>query len=410
MRVAQVVPDLDPASGGPATNVPRLSMALARLGVEVELHWVGALPEPWRDTDMARLPGLSLYPAAPAWPQRLRRSPGLRRHLLDSRCDLVHAHCLWQRPLGYALAAAQTRRRPLVISPRGMLNPWPLRRSRLKKLLARALVHPGAFARAAGWHATAESEAGHIRALGFRQPICIAPNGIEAPRDDGDSAHAHYLARWPELRDRRVLLFYSRFHPKKRIRELLDDFAALAAARPEWHLLAVGLPEGHTVDALRAQARTLGIEARCTIVDGRHEPKPYALAELFVLPSHDENFGSVVAEALAAGVPVLTTTGTPWEHLDGLRAGAWVEPDRFRDALARLTAHAPEALRAAGARGRRYVLETFEWARVAARLRDFYAERIQRARAEAPTLPGGHPPRRALRADHPATPDDPGAA
>ncbi len=404
MRVAQVVPDLDPASGGPATNVPRLSAALASLGVEVELHWVKTPPEALR-SDLAGRPGLSLYPAAAAWPARVKRSPALRRHLLFSACDLVHAHCLWQYPLGYAWAAARTRRRPLVISPRGMLNPWPLRRSRFKKLLARVLVHPGALAGAAGWHATAETEAGHIRARGFRQPLCIAPNGIDAPQDDGGAARAHYLARWPELRDRRVLLFYSRFHPKKRICELLADFAALAAARPDWHLLAVGLPEGYSVATLRAQASLLGVAERTTIVDGHDEPKPYAMAELFVLPSHDENFGSVVAEALAAGVPALTTTGTPWEHLDGLRAGAWVEPDQLQPALARLTALPADALRAAGARGRRYVLDAFEWTRVAARLRDFYAERIQRARAEAPTQPGVP-----VKAPRRVPPDDVGVA
>lgn len=367
MRVALVVPDLDPGSGGPAENVPRLGAALARLGVAVELHTVGPAPP-------SSEPGLRFVGAAPAWPRRLARSPELRRALLLARADVVHAHCLWQRPLGYAVQAARAAGVPLVISPRGMLNPWPLRRSRLKKLLARLLVHPGAFRRAAGWHATSEPEARHIRELGLRQPICIAPNGIEPPADDGDAVRRHYRAAAPGIDGRRVLLFYSRLHSKKRVLELLDDFAAVAPQRPDWHLLIVGWPEEYGVARLRAEAARRGLETCVTVLDGRGAPKPYPVAELFVLPTHDENFGRVVAEALAWGLPVVTTTGTPWEHLNVVRAGAWVEPHQVGGALLALTARGAADLRAAGERGRRFVLERFDWARVAARLHAFYAE------------------------------------
>ncbi len=373
MRVALVVPDLDPSSGGPAVNVPRLGAALAGLGVEVELHTLGPVPP-----DAGA--GLRVLDASRAWPRRLARSPQLRRALRASQAELVHAHCLWQLPLGYALQAARGRRVPLVISPRGMLNPWPMRRSRWKKLLARLFLHPGAFQGAAGWHATSEPEAGSIRRLGWRQPICIAPNGIEAPDDDGVAARRHYHALAPELRDKRVLLFYSRLHSKKRVLELLDDFLALAPARPDWHLLIVGWPEEYDVARLRFEAARRGLRARVSVLDGRAAPKPYPLAELFVLPTHDENFGRVVAEALACGLPVVTTTGTPWEHLNAVRAGAWVELHEVRAALSALTARAPDELRAAGLRGQRFVLERFDWSRVAARLHAFYAELLGRSR------------------------------
>jgi glycosyltransferase involved in cell wall biosynthesis len=377
MRVALVVPDLAVSSGGPAANVPRLGAALARLGVDVELHTVGAVPA-------VEEPRLRCVGAAPAWPRRLARSPELLRGLRHARAELVHAHCLWQRPLGYAARVAREQGLPLVISPRGMLDPWPLRRSRLRKLLARLVVHPGAFRRADGWHATSEPEAASIRRLGWRQPICIAPNGIEAPADDGAAARRFYLAAAPELRGKRVLLFYSRFHSKKRVLSLLDDFAALAPARPDWHLLVVGLPEEYGVARLRAEAARRGLGARVTVLDGRDAPRPYALAQLFVLPTHDENFGRVVAEALAWGVPVVTTTGTPWEHLNAVRAGAWVELHQVRMALERLTARGDDELRAAGERGRRFVLDGFDWARVAARLHGFYAELLGRTRRGSP--------------------------
>jgi glycosyltransferase involved in cell wall biosynthesis len=369
LTVAHVVPNLHTTSGGPAQNVPRLCAALASAGIEIELHTMGAVP--------AHLTaGVRVDSAAAVWPTRLGRSPGLARGLRASKADLYHAHCLWMRPLGYAAQAAHMRRVPLIISPRGMFARWALRRSPLKKLLAQWLVHPGAFRQAAGWHATSEQEADEIRRLGFRQPICVAPNGIEPTSDDPVLVRATYLRLAPELNGRRIALFFSRLHSKKRPLELLSDFAALAVKHPDWHLLMVGIPEEFDVARLRHEADVRGIAGRVTVLDGRNLPKPYALAELFVLPTHNENFGRVVAEALASGVPVLTTTGTPWSGIEAEGAGRWAPLDRLSKDLDELLALPPSELRAMGERGRRWVLERYDWSTVVRPLLGFYAELV----------------------------------
>jgi glycosyltransferase involved in cell wall biosynthesis len=373
MRVTQVVPSLAPESGGPAENVPRLCAALAARGLEVEMHTIG-------EPQQASPPGVSMRVAAGAWPARIGRSPALARALRDVPADLIHAHCLWMLPLGYAAQAARARGVPLVISPRGMLAEWALRRSRFKKLLARFLLHPGAFEQAAGWHATSEQEAAEIRGQGFQQPICVSPNGIEASSEDVSHVRDVYLRLAPELAGRRIALFYSRFHPKKRVRELLLDFAALAAAHGEWHLLVAGIPEEWSVAVLRAEVQRLGLASRVTVLDGRGLPKPYALSELFVLPTHNENFGRVVAEALAAGVPVLTTTGTPWSGIESVRGGRWVPLEALRGALGELMALRPTELREMGARGRTWVLEHYAWPAVVRPLAEFYRELLEESR------------------------------
>jgi glycosyltransferase involved in cell wall biosynthesis len=369
LRVAHVVPDLDPRSGGPAENVPRLTRALAAVGLQIDLHYsergAPCLHEPG--------PGERRHPAPGAWPSRLGRSPAMRSNLLATPADVVHAHCLWMLPLRYAATAARHHSAPLVISPRGMLAPWSMRRSRGRKALARSVLHPGAFRLAAGWHATSEQEADDIRALGFAQPICVAPNGIEEPVQLPDLARAYYGERAPELRGRKILLFHSRFHSKKRILELIRDFATLASRRADWHLLAVGIPEEYTVERVRAEAARHGISGQVTVVDGRGAPKPYALATLFVLPTHDENFGRVVAEALVHGVPVVTTTRTPWSGIEQVRAGAWVPLTEVAAAIDRLTGLTEVQLAEAGGRGRSWVLETYDWQRIAHTLADFYA-------------------------------------
>jgi glycosyltransferase involved in cell wall biosynthesis len=365
MRIALVVPDLHPTSGGPAQNVPRLAEALAAGGADVQLHTSGATRPP----ESARV---RYHWSPPAWPPRLGRSPGLRRSLRECDADVVHANCLWMLPLRYAVGASRRLGAPLVICPRGMLAPWARRRSRPRKALASLLVHPGAFAHAAGWHATSEMERDELRAFGVRAPICVAPNGIDTPAEDPELVRRRYLEAAPELAGKRVALYYSRFHSKKRVVELLGDFASLPAAG--WHLLLVGIPEEYSVAELRDRAAALGIGDRATVLDGRGLPPPYSLAELLVLPSHSESFGQVVLEALARGVPVLTTSGTPWRELSAREAGECVELGALRGALARLLALPPDELRRKGSRGRAWAAECFGWSRTAGTLLTFLEE------------------------------------
>jgi glycosyltransferase involved in cell wall biosynthesis len=384
VRVALVVPSLAPSSGGPAENVPRLATALANEGVRVELHWEGSAAG--EAPPVVPEAPVESRKASPAWPHRLGRSPEMMRQLLASRAEIVHAHCVWMLPLGYAARSARKRRVPLVISPRGMLAPWSLQRSRLKKSAARLLVHRGAFLQAAGWHATSEQEADDIRALGFTAPICIAPNGIESPSHSTDDAKRAYGELAPELRGRRVLLFYSRFHSTKRILELVRDFSRLAPSNPSWHLLAVGIPEEYSVDRIKAEGLRYQVSDRMTVLDGRTLPKPYALAHLFVLPSHVESFGRVVAEALAAGLPVVTTKGTPWEGLITAGAGSWVPLEGVPTALAEFMSRNEGDLQRAGELGREWVEGRFSWAHSARLLAAFYEDMLRGQRLRVPEL------------------------
>jgi len=375
MRVALVVPDLMPRSGGPARNVPALAEALGDLGVDVEIHTIEPIPVPPG-------PHIAYRAARGLWPRRLGRSPELLTNLLASHADIIHAHCLWMLPLGYAARAARAKSVPLIISPRGMLAPWSLRRARLKKAVASCVVHPGAFQAAAAWHATSGQEASDIRARGHQQPVFVVPNGVE-PEADPERAVSYYRDRVPEIQGRRVLLFYSRFHAKKRVLELMADFADIAKRRPGWHLLVVGIPEQYSVTQLRQEAERLGITERATVLDGLGAPKPYPVAELMVLPTHDENFGQVVAEALCAGRPVITTSGTPWQELNELRAGRCVSLPDFARELEAFMGQPVAELKEAGDRGRQWARETLDWRIIAAEMVDAYGQ-ILRLWSERP--------------------------
>jgi glycosyltransferase involved in cell wall biosynthesis len=253
-----------------------------------------------------------------------------------------------------------------------MMSPWAWNHHRLRKAFAARWVHPGAFSAAAGWHATSTEEADEIHALGFTQPICVAPNGVDEPTSvEIAAARIDWRSRVRAVDTRRVALFYSRFHEKKRVLELIDLWAK--AGPPGWLLLMVGLPEQYSVPQLRAHAAAAGAGDRIEIHDGTGHPPPYPVASLFLLPSHSENFGLVIAEAMAHGIPVITTDMTPWSSLNLNDLGWCVPWSQFAPTLALAATEPAERLAGRGTLARAWVLREFSWDKSARALAAFYA-------------------------------------
>lgn len=371
MKIAQVVPSLEARHGGPSRSVRGLARGLAGCDLQVDLLTTGPF-----DDEGPELDGKLVTRTFPRGrPEALAPATGLRSYLATQRYGIVHHHGLWQRTLHYAQVAARESWAPLVISPRGMMCPWAWRHRRWKKWIAERVVHPGAFTAAAGWHATSAAEADDIRALGFTQPICVVPNGVDPPSASIEAAAAHHWrSLLPTLLGRRVALFYSRFHSKKRVLELIDLWAS--RPRGDWVLLLVGIPEDYSVAMLDAYVRDKNAATHIIVESGAGRPSPYAIASLLVLPSHSENFGLVVAEALVRGVPVLTTDTTPWHDLAAYGAGQCVAWEDFPAALALQLAMPPATLRASGERGRTWAETTFSWSKAAKALAEFYGQLI----------------------------------
>lgn len=369
MRICHIVPSLERRHGGPSKSVRALANAQAGdPGATIELlSTAGAGQSVDRsDGDAATL---RIFPRV--FPRSLTRSPGLAGYLRQYPGDCFHHHSLWLLTLRYAREAAALRHRPLIISPRGMMSGWAWQHHRWRKLFTEVFVHPGAFAGAAGWHATSPEERDDIHALGFRQPVCVSPNGVTLPPDQElAEARARWHEQCPVVQSRPVALFYSRFHRKKRLRELIALWCA--APRGDWLLLIVGLPDEYTTAEITAWIKAAGAADNIKVFDGTGRPPPYAVASLFLLPSHSENFGLVIAEALAAGVPALVTDTTPWQGLADRDCG-WCQPwENFGPALQAALTTPPAELSAKGRRGRDWVARDYSWERAAGLLGDFY--------------------------------------
>ena len=370
MKLCHIVPSLAEQHGGPSKSVRGLCGALAGLGHDVEL--LATDPDAPAAGSREEHGALRVGIFRRDWPRRVCASAGLRTALAARAAQVWHHHSIWLRTLHYAHQQAKRTGAPLVISPRGMMSTWAWRHRGWRKRLSRALIHPGAFEDAAAWHATSAEEAQEIRALGFRQPVCVAPNGVEAPAAaDLATAASHWREVCPAVADRRVALFYSRFHRKKRILELIDQWQACAPA--DWLLLLVGIAQDYSPEMLEDYARKTSGAARVLAFSGEGRPAPYAVASLFLLPSHNENFGLVIAEAMAAGVPVVVTDTTPWRAINAEGLGWCVPWEGYAGALRAALAETPEQLAARGQAAQRWVAREFSWRKSAETLAAFYA-------------------------------------
>ena len=366
LRLLQVVAGLHPDHGGTSYSVPGLGAALSRAGAEVALYHVGdpiaGEPGPHRQVGFPQS-----WPHAPLL-SALRLSRPLSDALTrDARgVDVIHNHGLWLAPNLAAQQAARRAGAAYVCSPRGMLSPEAWSFSRGRKQAVWSLWQRDGLRRAACLHATSEAEWADIRALGLRAPVAVAPNGIDVPP----------AAPPGPPRSDRTLLSLGRIHPKKDLASLLHAWARLEAGRPDWRLRIVGPAErGHDAE-LRALAAELRLQ-RVTIegaIHGEAKLAAYRAADLFVVPTRSENFGLTVAEALAAGVPVVCTRGAPWAGLEAHDCGWWVDrgPDALAAALEAAMATPPAALQAMGERGRGWMARDFGWDRVASDMMQVY--------------------------------------
>jgi glycosyltransferase involved in cell wall biosynthesis len=291
--------------------------------------------------------------------------------------SVIHNHGLWLFPNLYARRAALAAGIPLVISPRGMLDEWALRRSPVRKFFAWNLFERKNLASAKLYHATSEAEASSIRAAGFTQPIAMIPNGVDVPESVRDVPRSLLEGKFAMLSGRRWLLFMSRLHPKKGLMELVQTWQALAPRFPDWHLLIAG-PELDDHGAhVRNLVQRLGLADKTTfagMLQGKEKDCALSQSELLVLPTRSENFGIVVVEALAHATPVMTTRAAPWEELRREECGWWIEAgaESLHAGLSQALATAPEQLRAMGARGRSLAIGRYSWRQAGKDMKEAY--------------------------------------
>ncbi len=348
-------------TGGPSRSVVRVADALDRAGASVSV--VTSRPGGSEGVVHPARDGVDLRVASQGQRGGFWSGAGspfgraVREAVGGQGGAVVHDHGLWLPANRAAGMVAHSEGAPLVVSPKGMLSERSMRASRWKKRAAWHLYQRRALLSVAAFQTTSSAEAADVRRMGLRQPVAVIPHGVDVP----PTPPGRRASEGP-----RTALFLSRIHP---IKGLPDLIAAWGRVRPEgWRLVIAGPDEGGHRAEVERQVHALDVGRIVSFagpVEDDAKWEIYGAADLFVLPSHSENFGIVVAEALGAGLPVITTRATPWGALETERCGWWVEvgADGLAAALREATAAAPETLRAMGERGRSYARARLSWAR-----------------------------------------------
>jgi glycosyltransferase involved in cell wall biosynthesis len=382
LRILHVVPTYWPAVryGGPIRSVHGLAIALTLLGHDVHVYTTsmdGAADLRVPLNTPVDVDGVKVWYFPVPRLRRLHVAPGLARQLRRDVAgfDVVHLHSVFLWPTWMAARAARRAGIPYIVAPRGMLVRNIIRRkSRWLKQAWVALIERRTLAQAARLHVTAHGEADELRAQNFlAAPIVTIPNGVTFPQAPQLLSEGPFKALPP-----RYALFLSRISWKKGLDRLIRAWQLV----PDLPLVIAGNDDEGYQCKLEALARELGIAERVLFVGPASDADKWALyaqAEVFVLPSYSENFGMVVAEAMAMGCPVIVTPDVGAGELVA-QAGAGMissgEPLQLAAAVRQLLADPAARLRQ-GEAGRQFARTQLSWEGIAQRTCEMYRDALQ---------------------------------
>jgi glycosyltransferase involved in cell wall biosynthesis len=380
LRILHVVPTYLPAVryGGPIYSVHGLARALVGLGHEVHVlttnidgAGISAVPLN-RPVD---IDGVKVWYHPVRWPRKSFRSPPLSDAVTQMlpQTSIVHLHSVFLWPTWAAARASRKAGASHIISPRGMLiKDLIRRRSRIAKSIWIGLIERTNVERACAVHLTSQIERAELERFGWQLPrLAVIPNGIDEPVVAAGAIGADVRAI---AAAQPLVLFLGRLSWKKGLDHLLHAFARTGVGK----LAIVGTDDENLAPQLVKLATSLRLEDRVRIlprtVVGAEKEHLFAAARLFVLPSHSENFGNTVLEALRRCVPVAVTQGVGAADVvrqsgGGIVVGA--DPEVLGTAINRFTTDESLA-RSMGEAGQRHVMAHYTWAQIAARMEDLY--------------------------------------
>jgi glycosyltransferase involved in cell wall biosynthesis len=375
MNILHVIPSFHPAYsyGGPIRSSYELCRNLALLGCDVRVlttdaNGLDAVLDVVKDREVLFEDGF--------WVRYCRRrmrhsvSPQLVRMLgrYVSWADVVHLTGVYNFPTFPTLLYCRILKKPVVWSPRGGLQRWRGSSRRVPKEIWDSIWYNFADHSRLIMHCTSQEEALETKARLPKVRSAVIPNGVDVP-STLSRTEAYGLLR---------LLYIGRLDPKKGVESLLEACSMMAGKN--WHLAIAGWGVPSYVAHLKQRVNELGlgqqVELIGTVLDGAKK-QLFENSDVVLVPSHTENFAIVVAEALAHGVPVIASKGTPWSALEMKQCGFWVDndPETLLDAVARISTM---PLQEMGQRGRAWMQAEFSWASVSKQMLALYRKCLHR--------------------------------
>jgi glycosyltransferase involved in cell wall biosynthesis len=339
MRILRSIHSVNPMVGGPIESVKQSSAVLARLGHQVEIVSLDALGDP----AVQQLP-VTVHALGPGWGS-YGYTPRFTRWIKDRHrdYDAVIVHGLWQYNSFGVWRTLHKTATPYFVFPHGMLDPWFNRTYSLKRL-KKLLYWPWAEYRvlrdatAVLFTSTEEKRLARDSFSLYQCKEVVVNYGTAAPDVDLESARHDFFKKFSQLHGKRLLLFLGRLHEKKNCEALIEAFANVRKSpRDDSRSLNLVMAGPCSDDAYSRRLKQLAATLTCDddempitftgMLSGNLKWGAFRAADAFILPSHQENFGMAIAEALACDTPVLISNKVNiWREIDAARAG-YVEND-----------------------------------------------------------------------------------
>ena len=387
MRINIVSPSFYPATvyGGPIFSTLYTSKELAKLGHQIHISTTnanrGEKLNVITNKSIEFEKGISINYYNDTFPDRLSLPLTVNLWGDIKKADVIHSQYIFSSPTPISLFYAKCLKKPYLLSSRGSFAPWILNNGiRLKKEYITLFIKP--YSKKIWWHATSEQEKNEITDLFPFARVFTIPNGINLEESQSYSklTKAEFIKKYAGVDHcypSHLIVSMGRLQKKKGFDILIDAFHKILETFPLAYLLIAGQDEGEK-NNLTKQINTLNIQNRAFIIDqitGEDKWTFLHNAHLFVLPSHNENFGNVYAEALAAGTPIIASLETPWKEIEDYQCGKWVKntPEATANAIKELL---NSDLPSMGENGRKFI-QKFEWKNIALQFEAAYNTMLQ---------------------------------
>lgn len=377
MKIAVIVAEVGPSAGGLYYSVRALSVGAAeRAENEVAVFAMGNVDEETRAHWLPVRP--QTFPVS--GPRSYSFAPKMFQAVLDFEPDIIHLHGLWMYSSRVALKVASVCKSKLVLSPRGMMDPWAMRNSQWKKKLMFLLQERRVLDQVDCFHALNQSEADSIRQLGYQQRIEIIPNGTDLPDRAGIDLSGNKTAK-------KKIVFIGRIHPKKGIAKLLEAWERLHERSPEllegWKVVIAGWDDGGHLEGYRQQAEKRGLAASVDWpgkVYGADKDALLRQAACFILPSFSEGLPMAVVEAMGYGIPIIMTEACNIPEAFAAGAALRIEPnpESIGKGIARFMEMQASELDAMKVKARDLAESQFTWDQQVKRMQEVYDSLIDK--------------------------------
>ena len=391
MRILHVIASIAPRYGGPSNAVVRLCREMARLGHDVAIFTTNVDGKENLDVPLERMvemDGFQIRYSPIQWPRYYGFSLPFGRALAKniSRFDIVQIHSIYNF---HTLAASHYCRKfnvPYLIHPHGSLDPYLIARHRVRKWIYTSLFLQRDLDHAAAIRFCTQEEMQLTESIGIKAPGVVVPEGVDPSEFSHLPARGSFSHKYPEVRDKKIVLFLSRVNFKKGLDILARAFGEVARKRKDVYLVLTGPDNegyGTKVRAWLREEGALGRSLFTGMLSGQEKLAALRDSDIFVLSSYTENFGIAVVEAMACGLPVVISNKVNiWRDVNDAGAGIVTncESHEVAEAIMRLLDNR-NLREEMGKRGKRVVEEKYTWQKVARQMIEMYEDILESHRA-----------------------------